>query len=153
MNELVYFDDITQSLSKAVARGEASLDAVPGLLRMIIRRKMWRKRISSITGGIVEFESFEQFVNALPPEGLGTTIEAIKCLCCNEPKMLATIEKAIGKNPSQHASGQESNSFRPRRRRSERVFDISNIPTLAYRLRLYLTPEQLSELISNLRTE
>jgi len=94
MNKLIYFDEISQSLSIAVYHAHANLKNMSGLLRMTIQSGMWRKRILTVTGDIVEFESFEAYVIANPPYGLGTDIQTLKWLCGNDKELIGLIEKA-----------------------------------------------------------
>jgi hypothetical protein len=95
MNELVYYDEITQSLSQAVKWGGAGLGNIPGLLKMVIEKQMWRKRVVVMTGEVKEFRYFEEYVIAHPPEGLGADVKMLQRLCCNEPDLLDLIEQAI----------------------------------------------------------
>ena len=94
MNELIYYDEIAQSVSRSAYHAQANLENLLGLLKMTICDGMWRKRQVAITGEIVTFDTFEQFVNAKPPEGLGTTISKLKWLCTVSPELLSLIEKA-----------------------------------------------------------
>lgn len=162
MNKLLYFDEITRSLSNAVARGEASLESVPGLLRMIVTKKMWKKRILSVTGEIVEFNNFEEFVTTLPPEGLGTSIRALKHLCSYEPKLIAIIDRetqngSLSTKPANDGIAiivsQEASSRPLRRNPNDRLINISNVAEIANKLQRYLSPEQITELITRLRIE
>ena len=62
METSLYFDEITQSLSQAVNRGDMSLKSVPGLLELVIDNEMWKRRISSMTQIIVEFRTFQEYI-------------------------------------------------------------------------------------------
>jgi|SRR5579859_3173117 len=116
INELVYFDEITQSLSKAVYHANANLKNTMGLLKMIISQEMWRKRIVTITGEVVEFQKFEQYVVAQPPEGLGTNIETLKFLCCSDASLVELIDRAVAPPPLKFtASSQMEEAQRPAR--------------------------------------
>jgi hypothetical protein len=146
MNNFVYFDEITQSLSKSVARGDASLKAVPGLVRLIIGKKMWKRRISTMTGHLVEFDSFEHFVTSPPPEGLGSSVETLICLCAYDHKTIQLIEKTVGKTDSK---------FHPpknRRTHMER-FNLTDLPRTASKLKKHLSASELVQLINELQSD
>jgi hypothetical protein len=95
MNEMVYYDGIAQSLSRAAYHAHQDTKNTIGLLRMVLRDGMWRKRLVTVTGKVAEFDRFEDFVTALPPEGLGSSIEILKLVCASDPDLLTMIEQAI----------------------------------------------------------
>ena len=76
-----YYDEITHSLSIAVKWGGEGLINVPNLLKKVIAERMWKKRFVVMLGQTVEFERFEDFVFAQPPEGIGTNLRMLKNLC------------------------------------------------------------------------
>jgi hypothetical protein len=80
-DQLIRNDQIVQSLSQAIARGMASIPAVPGLLRSVLEKDMWRERVVRQTGEIARFNTFEEFVTSHPPEGLGTTVKVLESIC------------------------------------------------------------------------
>lgn len=80
-NQLVYNDQVIHSLGEAISQGMAYIPNVPGLLTAVIRDEMWRERIVRQTGEVARFASFEAFVTAYPPEGLGTTVKVLEEIC------------------------------------------------------------------------
>ncbi len=99
MNELIYYDEITRSLSQAVYHAYANVKNVNGLLKMTIQSGMWRKRMETVTGAIVEFSSFEDYVVGEPPQGLGTDIPTLKLLSFGDEELLSLIENASTVKP------------------------------------------------------
>lgn len=170
MNELVYFDEITHSLSQAVYRGNASLEVIPGLLRLVIGEGMWKRRLSAVTGDIVEFDTFEQYVTALPPEGLGTTIAVLKCLCCFEVEWKEVLDGMIGNSqiplpiqdvPQNNKAPVAEVSKQPRiasmgkqnrrNKKNEQLMDLGSVSATAKKLKRYLSQEQIDDLIARLQ--
>ncbi len=94
--ESSYPDEIIKSLSSSVHWGHDNLVAVPNLLRMVLENNMWRKRYVRLTEQIVEFEGFEDFVTALPPEGLGTSLQVLRSLCHEHSDLLTMISQIAG---------------------------------------------------------
>lgn len=105
MNEMVYYDQITQSLSKAVSWGGANLTSVPGLLKLVLEQEMWRKRVIVATGEVVEFKRFEEYVVTNPLEGLGANMALLRRMCENEPDVLDLMDRAVQNPPDVHVGG------------------------------------------------
>lgn len=131
MNELVYYDEIAQSLSKAVKWGGENLKNIPGLLKMVLEQGMWRKRAVAMTGQIVEFQSFEQFAEANAPEGLGSDVKTLLRLCADEPKVLSLLEtetkKTLGENGRPNEETVTRNSLRPAQRGNTREYAVARL--------------------------
>lgn len=87
-------DEFVSSLRSALIRGEAGLANVPGLLKRIIKEDMWQERVVSQTGELVHFNSFREFVETKPLEGLGASIDLIKRICGDDLETLDLIDKA-----------------------------------------------------------
>ena len=67
---------------------------LPGLLVNIIKEGIWQRFVVDVTGEEVEFDSFEEFVTADLPDGMGTTVQRLKHLCRDEPVALDAIDRA-----------------------------------------------------------
>lgn len=92
---LVGRDHVVQSLKQAVSGGEHGLLYVPALIKRVIREDCWRERCLEVTGEVVEFERFEQFVEMRTPEGLGADMATIKRLCRDDAEALDLIDQAV----------------------------------------------------------
>src|SRR5437660_7972839 len=97
MSSLIHNDAIARSLARAVARGDESLESVPGLLRRIITENMWQERILPESAELIRFDSFEDFVTAPPLDGLGTSVEILRLLCKRDVEVLALIDELTKK--------------------------------------------------------
>lgn len=82
--ELLHNDFIIQALANLLAQGKG-IDFIPGHIEMVIENKMWERRIVEVTGQYVTFTTFEEFVEARPPEGLGTTLDRLEKICKDTP--------------------------------------------------------------------
>jgi hypothetical protein len=81
-------------------------DAVPRLIKRIIRDELWRRRIVlKGSTGVVEFQWFEDFVRAQPRRGLGQDPNTIKALIEHDLEALDVFDQAMRRNggrPSKH---------------------------------------------------
>lgn len=82
-------------LYRSIREGAASLDNVPGLLKQIIEDEMWREHLYEKTGEVFKFNSFKEFVETHPPDGLGATVETLIRLCSDDMVMRDLIDRAI----------------------------------------------------------
>src|SRR5262249_55064586 len=96
---LLTLDQQTQSLGRALVDGGHGLDVIPDLTKQIIEGQGWRRRLMDRTGELVEFDSFEAWVTALPLEGLGTNLRLLRNLCRDDLEALAAIDAAVAKGP------------------------------------------------------
>ena len=97
-DDLVYFDQMVDSLRSAIRDGQAGLGDVPGLLKKVLQQGMWRKRVVTATGQVQTFERFEDFVGTAPLEGLGANLGIVKRLAGGDPELLDLIDQAtVGK--------------------------------------------------------
>jgi hypothetical protein len=131
-NQMVERGYLTQSLGSASHSGEHGFKAVPGLLKLVLENRAWLNRIIVETGEEFEgFKSFEEYVKANPPKGLGTSIAVIKRIVGEENQELldaidiATQRPAGGDKRSEHAKGNiiglnQSNDI-AKRDRSEQI--------------------------------
>ena len=97
-DDLVYFDQMVDSLRSAIRDGQAGLGDVPGLLKKVLRQGMWRKRVVQGIGRVQTFERFEDFVRTAPLEGLGADLAIVKRLAGGDPELLDLIDQeTVGK--------------------------------------------------------
>lgn len=100
-------DRIVASLRSAVNDGRLGLDDVPGLIKKVLRGRMWRDRIVAQTGERACFDSFAEFVAAQPLEGLGTNLKTLQRLCSDDREALDLIDRAVqGKRGGSRKSGE-----------------------------------------------
>ncbi len=89
---------VCRSLGEALLDGKGGLSVIPELIVRIIEEGMWRKREVKGLGKVVEFNHFEEFVNAQPLEGIGSTVPMVRNFCRDRPKALLLIDQATGHN-------------------------------------------------------
>jgi hypothetical protein len=100
LSPLIYADEITQSLSKAVAWGSEFMNTVPGLLKQVLEREMWKRRYVVRTGQIVEFESFTQYIIQPPLEGLGTEPYKLLAMLRDAPDLSRQVAGLLNRETS-----------------------------------------------------
>lgn len=86
--------ETVRRLAVAVARTEF-LDKVPGLIKEILAKDMWRDRIASENYERVHFDRFEDFIVTPPTRGLGATIEMVRNLLRDDLEALDLFDKAV----------------------------------------------------------
>lgn len=86
---------VVQALQSAVIHGEQKIDAIPDLVKMVIRKEMWKCRVTPQTGGTVEYRNFAEFVADDPPEGIGASMETLKRICLGDVEAVDLIDQAL----------------------------------------------------------
>jgi hypothetical protein len=82
-------------LSRSIREGAANLDNIPSLIRQIIEEQMWREHLHQETGELFRFDSFKEFVETPPPDGLGTTVATLIRLSVDDPLVVDLIDEIV----------------------------------------------------------
>jgi hypothetical protein len=82
--------DIVAATANALARGGASLQNVPGLIKRLIGEETWREYVTPL--GIETFQDFAAFI--VHPRGLATTIDLVERICGGDMDALDLLDKA-----------------------------------------------------------
>lgn len=82
-------------LTRSIKEGAANLDNIPSLIRQVIEEQMWRQHLDKKTGKLFMFDSFQEFVEADPPEGLGTRVRTLIRLCADDSLVVDLIDETI----------------------------------------------------------
>lgn len=87
---------IINSAAQAMSSGIADLETFPLLVVRIVKEEMWRQRAIPQRRWELskEFTHFEEFVEAQPLDGLGTTVADLKVLCAKSIVALDAIDRA-----------------------------------------------------------
>lgn len=85
---------VIDHLRSAITDGAAGLADVPALLKRVITEKLWRERFVLQTRETICFATFDDFVRAPPPEGLGASVKTLTKLCSDEPEVIDLIDRA-----------------------------------------------------------
>lgn len=88
-----------QSLSETLSSGEIGLKHVPELLKRVLSEGMWRERIVPQTREVASFDTFQQFVESTPPNGLGATVHLLRRMCNDDVETLDLIDQAMQRGP------------------------------------------------------
>ena len=100
MNDMNEFESTRENnlidyLRSAISDGAAGLTDAPSLLRQIIEGELWRKRFVAQTKEIACFGSFDEFVAAAPPEGLGTSKRLLYKICADDIALLDLLDETF----------------------------------------------------------
>ena len=95
VNKLVVNGQFINSLSQAVAAGSSNLNDIPQLVRTVIQDEMYKHYIVEMLNKEVQFDNFEQFVEAKSPIGLGTDIPTLKEFCQKDNTLLQLITNEV----------------------------------------------------------
>jgi hypothetical protein len=94
-NVLVFRDQIVGLLYHALSTGSHGLSSVPGLLRRAILEDAWKERTVKATGETIPgFKTFREFVETVPPDGLGSTVDLIAKIIRDDPEVEEQFRKA-----------------------------------------------------------
>lgn len=97
-------------LRSAISDGKAGLNDVPALIKRVIEEDLWRERYVYQTKEIARFDSFREFVEKPPPEGLGANLKMLRKLCADAPVVIDLIEQAQENLP--HGGDRRSRDFK-----------------------------------------
>ena len=70
-----------------------NLESIPNIVTAIIKTRSWENY--DFRGNQIKVATFREFIEAPPPEGLGTTIDTLVRLCHKHPKIVEMIDKTI----------------------------------------------------------
>ncbi len=79
--------------------GGSGLREIPRLVKVVIKENMWKDRIVRATGERVQFNSFVEFVQADPLEGLGGDLDMLKRICGQDKVALDLIDQVTRAGP------------------------------------------------------
>ncbi len=125
-------NNLIDYLRSAISDGAAGLLDAPSLLRQIIENEMWRERFVAQTKEIVSFGSFDEFIAAAPPDGLGASKRLLYKLCADDIALLDLLDRTF--NSIRRGGDRRSKSFK----RDIVTLETSNKPrgnSLVYALR------------------
>lgn len=83
------------SLTYSYTEGSGSLSLVPDLLKKVLLGKMWEGFVVESNDRNASFETFQEFVIAPVPEGMGTTIEDVKRICSHRNDVITLIDEEL----------------------------------------------------------
>lgn len=100
MNDINEFESARENnlidyLRSAISDGAAGLTDAPSLLRQIIEGGLWRKRFVPQTKELVRFGSFDEFIAAAPPEGLGVSKRLLYKICPDDTALLDLLDRTL----------------------------------------------------------
>ncbi len=81
------------NLSSAYQDGERALQHVPGHVKQILRKGLWRRNYCEVTGQLTTYDTFREFVTAPRPEGLGADPATLVALCQDDPEALDLLRR------------------------------------------------------------
>lgn len=70
-----------------------NLGSIPNIITSIIKTRSWENY--DFRGNRIKVGTFREFVEAPPPEGLGTTIDALANLCQKHPEIVEMIDETV----------------------------------------------------------
>jgi len=86
-------DRLVDFLRSAITDGRAGLSDVPALVKRVVGENLWRERYVHQSKETISFKDFREFVEAAPPEGLGTTLKILQRLCADDARAVDLIEQ------------------------------------------------------------
>jgi hypothetical protein len=89
---------VIAALGSAIARGDASLGNVPGLLKRVLKEKLWHK-FQPPGIDLVKYgpEHFIEFVETPPVRGLGVTVDLIEKLISDDNDAAVLLRKTLNR--------------------------------------------------------
>lgn len=103
-------DRLIDYLRSAISDGNAGLSDVPALVKRVIEENLWQERYVRQSKETISFKTFRAFVEAAPPEGLGTNLKTLRRLCTDAPQVLDLIEQM--REPRKRGGDRRSQKFK-----------------------------------------
>ena len=69
--------------------------SIPEWTIKVIKNGTWKYRAERLLGKIVEFHTFQEFIEAPPPMGLGSRLEKLRELCSGSEEALRMIDRVV----------------------------------------------------------
>jgi hypothetical protein len=95
-DELVVRDQLNEALFSAVHSGEHGLGTVPKLIKRALQEQVWKERfVRAKRQHFAGFVTFAEYIDAVPPEGLGATVSLVRRLVADDPEASDLLDKAL----------------------------------------------------------
>lgn len=85
---------LVEALGSSLRRTGNGLEAVPGLVKEVLREEAWREFVTP-RGELVKHERFVDFVTTPPTKGLGASVDLIKRLVEPDPEAADLLDQAL----------------------------------------------------------
>ncbi|MFE9736162.1 hypothetical protein ACFYO9_37550 [Streptomyces sp. NPDC005863] len=85
---------IVEALGSSLRRTGNGLEAVPGLVKEVLREEAWREFVTP-RGELVRHERFVDFVTTPPTKGLGASIDLLKRLVAPDAEAADLLDRAL----------------------------------------------------------
>lgn len=85
---------LVEALGSSLRRTGNGLEAVPGLVKEVLREEAWREFVTP-RGELVRHERFIDFVTTPPTKGLGASVDLIKRLVEPDPEAADLLDQAL----------------------------------------------------------
>ncbi len=85
--------DSISLLYEGLRWSELRVSGVPQWTINVIKSGVWEHRMEELLGQIVEFNTFQEFIEAPPPMGMGSSLEKLRELCSGSEESLRMIDE------------------------------------------------------------
>ena len=100
---------LVEALGSSLRRTGNGLDAVPGLVKEVLREEAWREFVTP-RGELVRHDRFIDFVATPPTKGLGASVDLLKRLVAQDAETADLLDQALqGKHGGDRISECASN--------------------------------------------
>ncbi len=109
---------VVNGLVESLATGLSDLENILVFIKVMLERQAWKKRYVSAIHQIVEFDSFIEFLEAKPPEGLHVKYQTLWQVCHGRPDLQAMLDEVT-----------EGKQGRPTRQEQEKMDNVHLLQT------------------------
>jgi hypothetical protein len=89
---------LVETLGSSLRSGGSALDAVPDLLKRVLKEESWRS-FKTRRHDLVEHERFADFVTTEPLAGLGSSVDLVRRIVSGDTEALDLLDRAL-QNPA-----------------------------------------------------
>lgn len=104
----LYRNGLTVDTLYRAVRDSKAVDNVPFLVRQVLEQEMWREHTYEKTGETFRFDSFQQFVETHPPDGLGTKTENLFHLCLEDTAATELLDNTLIAEATRRPEGKDA---------------------------------------------
>lgn len=92
-------DAQVESLRSFLRKGDLGIKEVPNLIKAVLKSGAWKSRYCIQLEEEVGFDSFVDFVETAPLEGLGATVRLLERICADDKEALSALTSETTKEP------------------------------------------------------
>lgn len=127
-NQKIVRDQVHDALYQTLQSSGHGLKLVPRLIKRAITEEVWKERLVHQTKKeIAGFASFQKYIEARPPEGLGATLDLIEKLIKDDEEMLVQFRQITTGKKHVHRADDNDNIIIKSHQGTSRAYTLDRL--------------------------